>query len=365
VLVALVSLAGCHDQAPYEKPLTPVTVAIVGTRPAGTAVRYSATVKPAVEVAAAFKVGGYVDDLLRVKDDRGQPRDAQEGDRVSRGEALARVRTSDYDLSLAQARAGLAEAQAMHASAQLDYDRAARLFERKSLTKPEIDAAKARLDASAAKVEGARAALAETEVVVGDTILHSPIQGVVLKRLIERGTLVAPGQPAFSLADTSSVKVSFGVPDVDVKTLRIGHAQRVTFDALKGREFEGRITSIAPAPDPVSRVYEVEITIPNPHNDIDVGFIATLYLSGDPGQTLPAVPLEAVVKPPDHPGEYAVFLLATESGQPVARLRAVTLGDTAGNFITVTNGLSAGDHIIVRGATLVIDGEHVRPQTTP
>src|SRR5262249_54640571 len=160
-------------------------------------------------------------------------------------------------------------------------------------------------------------------------------------------TLVAPGQPAFSLADTSSVKVSFGVPDVDVNTLKIGHAQRVTFDALKGREFDGRITSVAPAPDPVSRVYEVEITIPNSHNDIDVGFIATLSLSGDPGRTLPAVPLEAVVKPPDRPGEYAVFLLATEGGQSVARLRPVTLGDTVGNFITVTNGLSAGDHIIV------------------
>ena len=361
LVTVAVCLTGCHAQAPYEKPLTPVTVAVVGSRPTGTAVRYSATVKPAVEVAAAFKVGGYVDDLLRVKDDRGQPRDVQEGDRVSRGAALARVRASDYEQRLAQARSGLAEAQAMHASAQLDYDRAARLFDRKSLTKPEIDAAKARLDASAAKVDGARAALAETQIMVGDTVLHSPIQGVVLKRLVERGTLVAPGQPAFSLADTSSVKVSFGVPDVDVKSLRIGRPQRVTFDALKGREFEGRITSIAPAPDPVSRVYEVEVTIANPRNEIDVGFIATLYLGEEAGRALPAIPLDAVVKPPNRPGEYAVFLLADQGGQSVARLQPVTLGDTVGNLITVTSGVTVGQRIIVRGATLVIDGEHVRP----
>lgn len=362
-----VCLMGCHTEAPYEKPLTPVTVAAVEARSTGTAVRYSATVKPAVEVAAAFDVGGYVDDLLRVNDDRGSPRDVQEGDRVSRGDALARLRTSDYDQRLAQARSGLAEAQAMHASAQLDYDRAARLFERKSLTKPEMDAAKARLDASAAKVDGAQAAVAATQIMLGDTILHSPIQGVVLKRNVERGTLVAPGQPAFTLADTSSVKVSFGVPDIDVKRLTIGHPQRVTFDALKGREFEGRITSIAPAPDPVSRVYEVEITIPNLHHDIDVGFIATLYLSADPGRSVPAIPLEAVVKPPDRAGEYAVFVLATEGGQSVARLRPVTLGDTLGNLITVTGGLTVGERIIVRGATLVTDGEHVRAlaQTVP
>ncbi len=361
LMTVAVCLTGCHAQAPYEKPLTPVTVAVVEARPTGSAVRYSATVKPDIEVAAAFKVGGYVDDLLRVKDDRGQPRDVQEGDRVSRGDALGRVRTSDYDQRLAQARSAVAEAEAIHASAQLDYDRAARLFDRKSITKPEIDAAKARLDASAAKVDGARAALAETQIVVTDTVLRSPIQGVVLKRLVERGTLVAPGQPAFSLADTSSVKVSFGVPDVDVKSLKIGHPQRVTFDALKGRDFNGRITSIAPAPDPGSRVYEVEVTIPNPHNEIDVGFIATLYLSGDPGRTMPAIPLEAVVNPPDRPGQYAVFVLADEGGQSVARLRPVTLGDMAGNFISVTSGLTVGQRIIVRGATLVVDGERVRP----
>jgi len=361
LLAVAICLTGCHAETPYEKPLTPVTVAAVEARPTGTAVRYSATVKPAIEVAAAFKVGGYIDDLLRVTDDRGQPRDVQEGDRVRRGDALARVRTSDYEQRLAEARSGLAEAEAMHASAQLDYDRAARLFDRKSLTKPEIDGAKARLDASGAKVDGARAALAETQIMVTDTVLRSPIQGVVLKRLVERGTLVAPGQPAFTLADTSSVKVSFGVPDVDVKSLKIGRPQRVTFDALKGRDFDGRITSIAPAPDPVSRVYEVEITIPNPHNEIAVGFIATLYLSGDPGRTLPAIPLEAVVKPPDRPGEYAVFVLADEGGQAVARLRPIALGDIAGNLITVTRGLTVGQRIIVRGATLVVDGERVRP----
>ena len=355
--------AGCHAQPVYEKPLVPITFVTVESRATSNTVRYSATVKPDVEVNVAFKVGGYVDELLSVKDDRGTPRDVQEGDRVARGAALARVRSTDYDQRLAQIRSGLAEAQAMHESARLDYDRASRLFERKSLTKPELDAAKARLDASAAKVEGARAAVAETQILRDDTVLRAPIQGVVLKRHVERGSLVAPGQPAFTVADSSSVKLSFGVPDVVVQRLAIGRPQRVTFDALKGQPFDGRITSIAPAPDPVSRVYEIEVTIPNAQRQIEVGFIATLYLADDPGATVPTVPLDAIVKLPTRPSEYGVFVLVREGDKDVARYRPVTLGDTLANRVVVTGGLTAGQKVIVRGATLVQDGEPVRPLT--
>ena len=357
------SLAGCHKPPAYQKPIVPVTLATVESRATGSTVRYSATVKPDVEVNVAFKVSGYVDDLLQVKDDRGRPRDVQEGDRITRGAALGRVRSTDYDQRLAQIRSGLAEAQAMHESARLDYERASRLFERKSLTKPELDGAKARLDASAAKVEGARAAVAETQILRDDTVVRSPIQGIVLKRHVERGTLVAPGQPAFTVADSSSVKLSFGVPDVVVKRLAIGRPQRVTFDALKGQPFDGRITSIAPAPDPISRVYEVEVTIPNSQGQIEVGFIATLYLADDPGATVPAVPLDAIVKLPNQQSEYGVFVLVREGDKDVARYRPVTLGDTLGNMVVVTGGLTPGQKVIVRGATLVQDGEPVRPLT--
>jgi multidrug efflux system membrane fusion protein len=356
-----VMLAGCHERPAYVKPIVPVTLATVESRATGGTVRYSATVKPDVEVQVAFKVSGYVEDLLRVNDDRGRQRDLQEGDRVARGAALARVRASDYDQRLAQVKSGLAEAQAMHESARLDFERATRLFERKSLTKPELDAAKARLDASAAKVEGARAALGETQIMRDDTVLRSPIQGVVLKRHVERGTLVAPGQPAFTVADTSAVKLSFGVPDVFVKRLAIGRPQRVTFDALQGQPFDGRITSIAPAPDPVSRVYEVEVTIPNPQAQIQVGFIATLYFADAPGAAVPAVPLDAIVKLPDKDAEYGVFVLARDGDKDVARYRPVTLGDTLGNMVVVTGGLTVGEKVIVRGATIVTDGEPVRP----
>jgi multidrug efflux pump subunit AcrA (membrane-fusion protein) len=134
----------------------------------------------------------------------------------------------------------------------------------------------------------------------------------------------------------------------------------MTFDALPGQEFEGRITSVAPAPDPVSRVYGIDITIPNAKRLVEVGFIAQLQLADEPGHMVATVPLEAIVKPPNGAAGYAVYVLEGQSDRPVARLRPVTLGEALGSLIVVTDGLSVGQRVIVRGATLVTDGETVR-----
>ncbi len=360
VLAAALAAGACKEPPAYQQPPTPVTVARAESRETGTTVRYSATVKPSVEVGLAFKVAGYVDEILTTRDDRGRLRDVQEGDRVVKGAALASVRQSDYQQRVNQIKAGLAEAQAGYENAKLDYDRAARLFEKSSLTKPELEGSKARVDAMAARVEGARAGLREAEIMLGDVVLRAPMSGILIKRMVERGSLVAPGTPAFLIADTTSIKAAFGVPDVVVKQLTIGRPQRLTFEALKDDAFDGRITSIAPAPDPVSRVYQIEVTVPNQQGKLEVGFIATLLLADQPGQAVVTVPLDAIVKPATGSAEYAVFVLDEQNGQQVARLRPVKLGDVLGNAITVTGGLTVGQRVIVRGATLLVDGQRVR-----
>ncbi len=360
IVSAALAAGGCTTPPAYEQPPTPVTIVRASTLSTGTSVRYSATVKPGLEVTLAFKIPGYVDDLLTRSGDRGRPRDVQEGDFVAKGAALARVRQSDYQQRVDQITAGVAEATAAYDNAALDYDRAVRLFDKQSLTKPELDAARARRDAMAAKVQGASAGLREAQLVLDDAVLRAPFSGVVLRRAVERGSLVSPGAPAFVLADTSSVKAVFGVPDLFVKQLKIGRTQRLTFQALNDEAFEGRITSIAPAPDPVGRVYPIELTIPNPGHRLEVGFIASLQLADQPGDTVVTVPLEAIVKPATGSAAYGVFVVSGEGDAAVAKLRPVALGQVIGNAIAVTGGLDAGQRVIVRGATLVTDGQRVR-----
>ncbi|HEX5474620.1 MAG TPA: efflux RND transporter periplasmic adaptor subunit [Vicinamibacterales bacterium] len=358
----LCGAAACGHPAPYEKPPTPVVVEAAAPYTEASGVRYSASIEPDVQVDVAFKTGGYVDRLLQVRAPNGRMRDVQAGDRVDRGAVLAALRTADYTTRRRQATAAVKQAQAGLDQATREFERADRLFAAKSETKADRDAAETRRDVARAQLEGAQAAAQEAANALADTELRAPIAGTVMKRLVEVGSLAAPGTPGFVLADTRHVKVVFGAPDVAVRALQVGAPQAITALALPGRTFHGRISRIAPNADPRSRVFDVEVTIPNPQDLLKVGMVAGLQVSGatSPATAPLVVPLAAVVVAPGDPNGYAVYVVEARDGRSTARVRPVQLGETFGNSIAVTSGVQAGDRVIVRGATIVADGDVVR-----
>jgi multidrug efflux system membrane fusion protein len=176
------------------------------------------------------------------------------------------------------------------------------------------------------------------------------------------GTLAAPGAPAYAIADTSTVKVVFGVPDTLVASLRLGAPQRVGLEALPGIDQAGTITRISAAADPRGHVFEVEVSVPNPRGELRPGMVASLELGEGEGAPLTAaalVPLSAIVRAPGGSRGYAVFVLDDKAAPPVARAREVELGELLGNRIPVKSGLAEGDRVVVLGAGLLADGESV------
>jgi RND family efflux transporter MFP subunit len=391
-LVALVlggAFAGCQRQPKAAAPsLRPVQVAPVETYSARDGVPYSASIRPATQMDVAFKVGGYVDQIHQEKGVDGGTRIVQEGDVMTRDTVLARVVQGDYQARLAQIRAQLSEAQAAQetagfqlasartglAQARLDLDRAQALVDTKSLTRADYDAtrsrhdaAKAQADAAAAQVEVARARIVgvqaqihEAELTVGDTVLRAPMDGVVIKRKIEVGSLAGAGTVAFVLADIKSVKAVFGVPDVVVARLRLGQPLTLTTVALANEVFNGRTTAISPSADPASRVFDIEVTIDNPRGRLRPGMIGSVIVGGAAVRAQAVLPLAAVVRPAGAADGYAVFVVEEQAGRQMARLRRVKLGETVGNRIAVTEGVAAGDRVIVAGAALTTDGEAVQ-----
>jgi len=338
--------------------------------------RYSATINPASRVDVAFKVGGYVQRVGTARGVDGHSRLLQEGDHVSAGQTIAEVRVGDYEQKLAEAKAGLAEATAAREQAQIDFDRASRLSSTESVSKAELDATRVKLDTVAARLDGARVRVAQAQTAIDDTKVRSPMSGVIVKRNVEVGTLAAPGTVVCSIADTATVKVVFGVPDTEIEQLRLGTRQVVTTEALRGRDFEGRITRIAPVADPKSHVFEVEITINNGEGELKPGMIAALKLN-DPSARPPlaVLPLNAVVRSPGTKGRFAVYIVvqkqsplgpsggaggAERSDTMIARLKEVELGEFLGNQIPIRAGLADGDRVVVMGASLVSNGEPVQ-----
>jgi RND family efflux transporter MFP subunit len=357
----MAALLACNSEQNYDKPLTPVIVQTVEAMPAKGQTRYSASVSPRTQVDLAFKVGGYVNDLLQIRERDGTMRWVQGGDRVQRGQVLARLRESDYVVKLNQAKSNEADAQANLRQAELDFERARNLFATQSLTQSDYDAAEARYKSAQAKLQGATASRKEAEISVQDSSLKAPSTGVVLKRNVEVRSLVSAGTVAFVLADTSTVKVLFGVADVTMPHLQLGRPLAVATEAIPGEEFQGRITRIDPSADPTSRTFQIEIEIPNRDNRLKPGMIAAISLEGNEESAgRMAVPLSAIVRSPQNDGQYGLYVVDQQGGKAVARLRPVKLGPLLGNTVVVSEGIKSGETVVVKGTTLIIDGEQVR-----
>jgi multidrug efflux system membrane fusion protein len=374
LIVAILAIgplvSGCSTpQASEQKPAQPVKTHVVTTAPPEQGVRYSASIEAFDQVSLAFKANGYVDDLLRRTGADGKARAAQPGDRVTKGTVLARVHEGDYRDRVNQGRARLEESEASVVKARLDLERAKTLFQADSLTKPELDAAQASFDAADARARAARLDIELALSAFRDCLLVAPSSGVILERRIEMGTLAAAGTVGFVIGDLSSVKAKFGIPDGMIHTIRLGDAIGVGVEAMNAATFAGRVTAIAPIADAQSRVFGVEVTIPNADGQLRPGMIGTVTLepptraAAAQAASSVAVPLTAVVRSEAGTGQFAVLVVERQGQADVVRKRRVELGEVTGNVIAVSAGLKAGERVVVSGAALLVDGSavHVMP----
>ncbi|HZZ83963.1 MAG TPA: efflux RND transporter periplasmic adaptor subunit [Anaeromyxobacteraceae bacterium] len=329
------------------------------TGASGTVV-YSAVAQPDTTVPLAFSGPGYVTQLMTVRTSDGRSRAIGEGDRVRRGDIVARLRDSEYRDKVGQATGKVAAARAAAEKARLDFERATRLFATQSITRPELESATAQRDASRAQLAAAEAALEEARVGLRDTALVAPVDGDILKKNAEPGAFMGPGTPAFVVGDVSKVKVVLGIPDVALQAVRLGQPVRVTTDALSGRTFTARVSRIAAAADPVTRNFDVEVEIPNPDRLWRPGMIASVDVgSVEARAAAPLLPLTAFVQGPGGKDAFGVLVVEGDGANARAKLRQVGLGDVVGNRVVVTRGLSAGERVVVVGASMITDGERV------
>lgn len=355
-----ISQIACSKAESEQRLMTPVRTAQVQTISTGSETKYSANIVPNAQVDLAFKSGGYVQSIRQVRGADGRMRSLDTGDWVSSGTVLAVVRQKDYVDQREQAKAQLARSQSDVEHARLNFDRTSKLYSAQSATKPEYDSAKAQLDSASASLNNANAVLAEAQTALEDSSLRAPFDGWILKRSVDVGALVGPSVAGFTIADTRSVRAVFGVPDNAMQRVKLGQKQSITTDVFP-QAFAGRVTAISASADSKSRVYSVEVTVPNPKNQLKAGMIASLAVDGEilPNSVL-AVPLSAVIRDPQNPEGFAV-LLAEGNGDPATvRARAVELGDAYGNMIQVRGGVKPGERVVTSGSTLVKSGEQVR-----
>jgi RND family efflux transporter MFP subunit len=355
---------GCssHEPPPPRKNPTPVKVRAVGAATDVSLSRYSGSLEPAVRVDLAFRVNGYVEMLGQVPGPDGKPRSLEVGDFVKQGTVLARIRSADYAQKVASARATIAEAKSDARLAEAELTRAQKLFESKAISKADLDAKVAKAEYSRANVDAASARAGEAGVALDDTVLKAPLDGVILTRDLEVGSLISPGKAVLTVADILRVKALFSVPQALVEKLSIGSPLTVNVGAegdsrSPQKVVDAKVTRIAPAADSRGRVFAIEAELPNQNGALRPGSVISVRV---PEATLStatlSVPLSAVVRSPGDPRGFAVFTVDGEGTRGKAHSQRVELGEVLGNSVTVSAGLRPGQRVVTVGSTLIQDG---------
>ncbi len=390
--LSLSLLPGCGGTPPVpERYPLPVTIGEVSDRKEATALRYMGTIEPGATVFVAFRTGGYVKDILRIRGNDGTDRFVQAGDRVASGTVLAQVEDREYRSQVGRAMAGVQEARSglLSSEAQVsaaknsaeqardEFERAKRLFASESITRVEYDtartrsrnadealaAARAMARGIEARIRGAEGIVREISSVTGDTAVRAPLDGFVVARMIEPGGLVGPGTVAFVVARLDPVKLRFSLPDRFLPKAPPGARLAASLDFRPGRSFAGTVSKVALAADPKTRLFDVELTIPNPEGELKPGMVGRIDLDDDPEGGKCLIPLEAIVQSGDGEGEggegFAVFLAEGREGKTVARRREIKLGKPVGNTISVESGISPGERVVLSGAAFLQDGDPI------
>jgi RND family efflux transporter MFP subunit len=263
------------------------------------------------------------------------------GDRVKKGQLLARIDPRDTDSQVAVRRAGVAQAEAMMLQARQNFERTRSLLDKNFISQAALDKADADYRAARAEVEAARAANVQASTARSHAELRSPIDGVVTRRLMEVGELAAPGRAVIALHDPASLRAVGSIPQFMLaKTAKYSGA-RVVLPSTQ-QVIEATKVTVLPAADPRLLSTQVRADLPAAAiPGLAPGVAAKILLTVGKTKKL-VVPESALIRR----GELTAVNVLVAEGRP--QLRQVRVGLPAGNgLVEVLAGLTEGERVAI------------------
>jgi HlyD family secretion protein len=361
---AALAFSACREAEPTAAAAAPVAehrvdvpALTVGATDLESTLQISGNLAPRTRVAIFAKLPGT---LSRVA--------VEIGDRVRAGQTVATMdrREIDAQVDAAEAavnvaHAGLESSEATLANAIVEHERAQKLFDTGAISRQRLDAAdttrrsaSAQRDLAKASVAQAEAALRRAREVQRDATLTSPIDGVVVERNYDAGSLASPGDKAVAVvADLRVLKLEAGVSELEAGRLRTGMPARISVQARPGETFDGRLAAIAPEVDARNRHFAIEVRTSNPGSLLS-GMYATATIPLEHVAGALAVPRNAIAT---RDGRRVVFKV----DQGTVRDVPVIEGLSNGTQVQISDGLQAGDVIVADARRDVAPGTKVNP----
>ena len=226
----------------------------------------------------------------------------------------------------------------------LELSRLKELYEAGALSKSDYEAMQLSYNVSNSQYEN----------LVENTILRSPLTGVITARNYDAGDMYAMSSPIYVVQQISPVKLLVAMSETDYTKVKKGDRVDITADAIPGRTFEGRVNRIYPVIDAASHTFTAEVVVQNNDRVLRPGMFARAKVTFAINHSI-VIPDIAIVKQQGS-GQKSVFVL---NGDNTVSSRIVTLGRHTGSDYEILEGLAEGEKVITKGHTSLRNGSEV------
>lgn len=349
-LTALLLFACGGEDVQEKKVLRPVVYQVAGLQETTNQRTFNGTAETDKIVNLSFRNSGIITRF-----------DMNLGQRVRKGQLLARLDNVQARLGYEQSVASLNSSESQMKTAKLNYDRIRSLYEKGSASLSDFENAKNSYQNAQNGFESSKRSVEIQKEQINYGFIYAPESGIIANVNAELDENVSPGQVVAVLNAGGDMTIRLGIPESVINDVRECSNVSVAFPALNGQVFEGQVTEISPAVDRNTATYPVKVVLLAPTAVVRSGMAANVSFSFSNGSTgALTIPAKAVGE--DSQGRF-VFLINEQGGNAATvKKQHITIGNLTSKGFEVTGGLSAGQKIATAGLQTLLDGQQVSLQ---
>lgn len=357
ITLALIILSGCEEQAEEAVEKTvPVKIHKVHKDSIAYYLSVTGTIMADEDVVLYSKVNERVDDIF-----------VKPGNRVENNQKLVVQYNELIKQSVNSAQTALTNAEVQLEQVKQDYERIKLLFDQNAVSPQQYDQSGTQYKTAKLALEQAEVQLKQAKEQLENSIIKSPFNGIVAAVYVENNQMLAAGQPVIQVIKPDVMKAKLKISGADIAKVFEGQKVKAIFPSLPAEEFEGLITNVNRAVDPISKTLQVEVIIKNNDSLLKSGLFGEFYIQTDSRNNSIIIPENALQSRTEVNVDKSTgiqnsvkkyFLFLVENNR--AELKEVKTGISDNGRIEITSGLNTGDTIIVVGQNIVKSGQIVK-----
>ncbi|MBK7105627.1 MAG: efflux RND transporter periplasmic adaptor subunit [Ignavibacteriae bacterium] len=289
------------------------------------------------------------------------------GDKISQGQTIALQYNALFKQSVAAAETAVKSAQTQFNLAQQEFNRMKNLFDQKAISSQQFDQIKTQYESAELGLQASKVQLQQAKEQFDNSYIKSPFNGTIASIYIEQNQMVAAGLPIAQIINSNSMKAKVKIPSDEIGKIFKEQSVSIEFPSIPNKIFEGIVSEIDQAVDPISKNLQVEISLIKPGGSIKSGMFGEFLIKTSIKDNSIIIPENSIqsrteVKIDRETGlqksikKYFVFVI--KNGK--ANLIEVKTGISSDGRIEILSGLNVGDTIVVVGQNIVKSGDKVK-----